>query len=250
MNGAGTKKKVPIIEKKMDRNMFVDQFRFFTTYTQWTELSAITKCYVTDICVPSYDLNNVPVFMLHQQYKLQIWIIVAWPNETVLQYIVKHIPIVAGFFFRTNAIQTPGDLFELFNKTVSLKNKLPRQLKIGWSFQWHQYPFSPKHFGWKKRNELSRPFLPPVESVLDACIINWQNILRPQQFHIYFKRLIHLRVPSNVIIVPFIPAKPVALYEKNVLGITTHHLSLESIPFFFPLEKPIWLELPCSSKKL
>lgn len=233
----------------MNQIALVDQFRFFTTYTQWTELSAITKCYVTDICVPSYDLNNTPLCLLHHQYKLHIWIVITWPDETVLQYIVKQIPFVTGFFFRTHRIQTPADLFELFNNTVTLKNKLPANIKIGWSFQWHQYPFSPKHFGWTKRNELSRPFLPPVETVLDVCMINWQNVLKPQQFNIYFKRLIHLRIPSNVIVVPFIPSKPVALYEKNVLGITTHHLPSKLIPFFFPLEKPIWLEPPCTSKK-
>lgn len=233
----------------MDQIILLDQFRYFSTYTQWTKLSAITRCYVTDICVPSYELNNTPFLMLHQQYKLNIWIIITWPDETVLQYLVKQIPFVTGFFFRTHRIQTPTDLFDLFNSTVTLKSKLPLQIKIGWTFQWHQYPFSPKHFGWKKRNELSRPFLPPVETVLDACMINWQNVLKPQQFHIYFKRLIHLRIPSNVIIVPFIPSKPVELYEKNVFGITTHHLTPETIPFFFPLEKPNWLEPPCSSKK-
>lgn len=234
----------------MQSVIVADQFRFFTTYTQWINLSAITKCYVTDICVPSYELNSAPIQQLEQQYHLQIWIIIAYPNDIVLQYIYKNFPFITGFLLRVETLQVPEKLFEMYHLTFTLKQKLPQGTKIGWTFQWHQYPFSPKHFGWSKKNELSRPYLPPVESVVDVCLINWSGVLRPQQFNIYFKRLLQLRIPANSIIVPYIPEKPVALYEKNVLGLTTHHLSIDRIPFFFPLEKPKWLEVPgdCSKK--
>lgn len=234
----------------MESILVVDQFKFFTSYVQWNELSSVSKCYVTDIIVPSYDINRTPIHVLHGQYKLKIWILIACPNELVLKYIVTHIPMVNGFLFRTQPLQVPAQLFELFNTTKSLKEKLPLHFKIGWCFQWHQYPFSPKHFGWTKKNELSRPSLPPIETILDVCFINWQCTLKPHQFQIYMKRLTQLRIPSNIIIVPYLPEKPIDLYEKNVGGVSTQHLSIDEIPYFFPLQKPNWLEPPKSKKSI
>jgi hypothetical protein len=233
----------------MNSIFVVDQFRFFTTYNQWNELSSVSKCYVTDICVPSFDINKTPIYVLHDQYKLKIWIMIACPNELVLKYITKNIPVVTGFLFRTDNLHVPGQWFELFNTTTTLKRQLPKHIQVGWSFQWHHYPFSPKHFGWKKKNELSRPFLPPIENVLDICLINWQRTLKPHQLQTYIKRLINLRIPSHIMIVPYLPEKPIDLSEKNVGGITTQHLEIRSLPYFFPLENPTWLEPPKSVKK-
>lgn len=234
----------------MESALMSDQFRFFSTYTQWSKLSAITKCHVTDICVPSCELHSVPLQLLQQHYRLHIWIILSCPSDVVLQYLSRTYPFITGFLFRVEAIQVPNELFELYNVTLSLKQKLLSQFKIGWTFQWHQFPFSPKHFGWTKKNELSRPHLPSLESVLDVCFINWNSVTRAHLFNIFFKRLVQLRIPSNIIVVPYIPEKPVLLNEKNVFGLTTHHLSAEEIPFFFPLEKPQWLDAPgnCSKK--
>jgi hypothetical protein len=234
----------------MNSILVADQFRFFTSYIQWNELSPLTKCYVTDLIVPSYDLNKTPIHILHNQYKLKIWILIACPNELVLDYIVKNIPIVHGFFFRSQPLQVPPQLFEFFSTTKTLKEKLPSHFKIGWYFQWNQYPFSPKHFGWQKKNELSRPYLPPLESILDFCFINWQSFLKPDQFRVYMKRLLQLRIPSQIIIVPYIPEKPIDLYKENAGGITTQHLSNDVVPYFFPLVTPNWFQPPSSRKSI
>jgi hypothetical protein len=230
--------------------LVTDQFRFFTSYTQWLLLSSVSKCYVTDICVPSHELNNVPMQQLHEQQFLKIWIYVICPSDIVLNYILQKFPFITGFLLRIESIHTPEKLFDTFHATIALKQKLSPEIKLGWVFQWYQYPFSPKSFGWIKKNELSRPYLPPVETVINVCLINWNAALRPKQFHVYFKRLLHIRIPSNIIVVPYMPEKPIPLYEKNVFGLATHHLSIDSIPVFFPLEKPCWLEIPsCTTQK-
>lgn len=240
-----TKKKL----RAMETPQMNDQFRFFTTYMQWSEFSSITKCYVTDICVPSYEINSTPLTILHVQYKLRVWIILACPNETVVRYLLKSFPFLFGFVFRGDAISNPAELFDLCNTSKMIRSILPNAIKIGWCVQWHRHPFSPKLHGWRKNNELSKPHLPPIEEIVDVCIMNWQVFLSAQQFNIYFKRLLQLGIPSTRIIVPYVPENPISLYERNVMGITTHHLSCDRISYFFPLEKPIWLEPPKKKEK-